>query len=367
MTLLTNGDFSDGLNGWTVTQAGATGPEADPNADSVIFGGANDVTSGDSISQGISLTAGEEVTVTITLEAVEGPNGGGAGGGIGVFVNSATQGDISVGNVQIFSAGATTVTLTITPQFDVDTFRIEGQFAFGGSGSFLRLGGVTVDQAGAPCFTKGTMIDTPSGRKAIETLKVGDLVETLDHGPQAIRWIGTRSIKFTEQSPHSKLRPIVIRAGALGREVPNVDMRVSRQHRMLISSKIAERMFDAPQVLIPAVRLLVLPNVELDEEVQEIDYLHVMFDHHQVIWADGAPSESFLFGPEAMKSISHEAREEVEALFPELVSGEAFYEPARIIPIGKRQKKLIERHVSNVQNLVSDMSPVSGLQNQVGL
>ena len=42
----------------------------------------------------------------------------------------------------------------------------------------------------APCFTAGTLIETPRGAVAIETLQVGDRVMTLDRGPQPLRWIG---------------------------------------------------------------------------------------------------------------------------------------------------------------------------------
>jgi Ca2+-binding RTX toxin-like protein len=43
--------------------------------------------------------------------------------------------------------------------------------------------------AGIPCFTTGTMIRTPHGDVRIEELAIGDLVCTLDNGPQPLRWI----------------------------------------------------------------------------------------------------------------------------------------------------------------------------------
>jgi hypothetical protein len=146
------------------------------------------------------------------------------------------------------------------------------------------------------------------------------------------------------------LRPIVIRAGALGSGVPIVDMRVSRQHRILVASKVAERMFGTTEVLIPAVRLLGLPGVELDSRIREVNYLHVMFDQHEIIWSDGAQTESFYYGPEALKSLHSDARAEIEALFPMLISGKLLYEPVRFIPSIKQQKRLVERHVKNAKD-----------------
>ncbi|MGO4908736.1 Hint domain-containing protein [Pseudorhodobacter sp. W20_MBD10_FR17] len=355
MTILTNGDFSSGLDDWVVTGAGPTAPTADAASGGVIFGyGNNDVQDGDSISQVVNLTAGEEYTITLTLTEV-GTSLNYGGGGLTIDLkDNALSGYTNIGSITVSHEQTNTVTYTFTSPYNSATLIIRGQYAFGNSSNYLLLDGISLSSTTVPCFTRGTMIKTPIGPRAIEMLKIGDLVETLDHGPQAIRWIGTSPVSFVNQPPNSKLRPIIIRAGALGPGVPNVDLRVSRQHRMLVSSTISKRMFDCPQVLIPAFRLLSLPNVDLDEEVQEIDYLHIMFDQHQVIWADGALAESFLFGPEAIKTLQREAREEVEALFPELVSGAAAYEPARIIPIGKRQKKLIERHASNAQSLLSD-------------
>ncbi len=354
MTLLTNGDFSSGLSGWTVTGAGSTAPTADSETGGVIFGfGNNDVQDQDQISQDVALVAGEEYSFTITLSEV-GPDLNYGGGGLTIdLYDQASSGFTNIGSVVVQHEETNTATFTFISPYDASTLIIRGQFAFGSQDNYLLLDDLALTPTNVACFTRGSMIDTPSGPKAIETLKAGDLVDTLDHGPVAISWIGSSRVNFANYSRSGKLRPIVIRAGAFGHGMPKVDMRVSRQHRMLVSSKIAKRMFNVSEVLIPAARLLSLPGVEIDEETQEVEYLHLMFDQHQVIWADGAPTESFFFGPQAIKSLQREAREELEALFPELVSGHAVYEAARIIPELKRQKKLIERHASNEQALLS--------------
>ena len=103
-----------------------------------------------------------------------------------------------------------------------------------------------------PCFTSGTQIETPNGPRAVETLSVGDEVLTLDHGPQHIRWIGTRHLSRDDLIAKHKLLPVRIKAGALGNGLPHRDLLVSPQHRMLVRSAIAVRMFDAKEVLVPA-------------------------------------------------------------------------------------------------------------------
>jgi len=349
---LTNGDFSNGLDDWEVTQGGATAPTADPATGGVIFGsGANDVQNTDSISQSVELTAGEEFSLTLTLSQI-GASGGGA---LTIdLIDNNSSGTMNIGTISAFSGESNTVTFTFDSPFDSAVLLIRGQFAFGGEDSFLLLDDIDLSSTSAVCFTKGTMIQPPTGTRLIETLKVGDLVETLDRGPQAIRWIGTTSVRSLDNPARYKLRPILIRAGALGAGLPNVDMRVSRQHRMLVSSKIAERMFDVPQVLVPAVRLLALDNVEIDHEVKEVEYLHFIFDQHEIIWANGAPAESLFLGQGALNTLQPEAREELKALFPELLLEETVYEPVRNIPRPKRQKRLIERHVCNAQHIVSN-------------
>ncbi|MGL4823211.1 MAG: Hint domain-containing protein, partial [Plesiomonas shigelloides] len=109
------------------------------------------------------------------------------------------------------------------------------------------------------CFVAGTKILTDRGVVAIENLKVGDLVETVDRGLQPIRWIGSRQIPLTELLANEKLRPIQILAGALGTCIPHQDVMVSPQHRVLLRSKLVERMFGTNEVLTAAKNLLNLP------------------------------------------------------------------------------------------------------------
>jgi hypothetical protein len=65
-----------------------------------------------------------------------------------------------------------------------------------------------------PCYTPGTMIDTPDGPRAVETLRSGDFVLTADHGPQEIRWVRSGDHPLEEVEVDDK--PVLIQAGALG-------------------------------------------------------------------------------------------------------------------------------------------------------
>lgn len=204
-----------------------------------------------------------------------------------------------------------------------------------------------------PCFTAGTTILTPEGYVQIEDLQAGDLVCTMHHGAQPIRWIGSRRIDLTQSAtPPEKLRPVRIMAGALGQGLPKKDLRVSRQHRMLVSSKITARMFDSKDVLIAAIRLTGLPGIFVDESVKEVEYFHLLFDRHEVIYADAAPAESLFMGTETLKGLPLEAREEILTLFPEFADEDWVPEPAHPVPPDRRQKRLVTRHARNGKPLL---------------
>ncbi|MBO9397422.1 Hint domain-containing protein [Shimia sp. R9_2] len=200
-----------------------------------------------------------------------------------------------------------------------------------------------------PCFTTGTLIDTLFGPKPIESLQVGDMVLTYDCDYEPIRWIGSRKVTAAQLRAMPKLKPILIRANALGLGYPKQDLQVSPQHRLLVSSKVAMRMFGSKDVLIPAQKLLPMDGIEVVGDTTEgLEYWHILFDSHQVVWSNGAPSESLYTGPQALKALSPEGRAEIQSLFPEICQPDFKPISARHIPEkGKQVKKMIERHQAN--------------------
>ncbi|MGV6847939.1 MAG: Hint domain-containing protein [Marinibacterium sp.] len=204
-----------------------------------------------------------------------------------------------------------------------------------------------------PCFASGTMIATPAGETLIESLSAGDLVLTVDHGPQPIRWIGSRALTRAELTAKPRLRPIRITAGALGSGLPLRDLRVSAQHRMLVRSAIAVRMFNAHEVLIPAHKLVGVPGIDVDDAAETVTYHHMLFDRHEIVTAEGAPSESLFTGPEALNAIGPDARAEIFELFPELRFPDHIPNSARLIPAkGRQARTMIHRHLKNDRPLL---------------
>ncbi|MEL7462766.1 MAG: Hint domain-containing protein [Pseudomonadota bacterium] len=171
------------------------------------------------------------------------------------------------------------------------------------------------DNVNLVCFASGTMIRTPDGDRAVETLEVGDLVMTRDHGPQPIRWAGRRALPAAALTAQPRLRPVVIARGALGNER---ELRVSPQHRMLMGGLRAEMLFGEKEVLVKAADLVDGESV-YQGEAADVTYHHILFDRHEIVFAEGAATESLHPGGEALAALDAEAREEIETLFPELV------------------------------------------------
>lgn len=160
-----------------------------------------------------------------------------------------------------------------------------------------------------PCFVAGTDIVTHKGMRLVEDLKPGDLVLTMDHGYQPVRWKGQRRV-----AAKGTLAPILFEEGAMGNDVP---LMVSPQHRMLVTGWQAEMNFGENEVLVPAVGLV---NGDTIRQVEGgyVSYVHVMFDSHEIIYAAGVPSESFMPGEIGLTAMGEVVRDEIFEIFPEL-------------------------------------------------
>ncbi|WP_052245179.1 Hint domain-containing protein [Halocynthiibacter namhaensis] len=203
------------------------------------------------------------------------------------------------------------------------------------------------------CFTNGTMILTRYGQVAVEDLQVGDEVATMDNGYQPVRWIGSRELEATDLADHPNLKPIRIKAGALGLGLPESDLSVSPQHRVFIRSIVAQRMFGTDEILVPAKKLVDLDGIDVDQSASSVTYNHFLLQRHEIVFSNGAPTESMFTGTEALKSVSKAARREITALFPEIVSPD--FSPRPVRPIQQREKvvrQFVGRITKNKKDLV---------------
>lgn len=181
-----------------------------------------------------------------------------------------------------------------------------------------------------PCFTPGTVIATPRGEIPVENLKVGDRIVTRDNGLREIRWVGRKTLDYADLARADHLKPVLIERGSLGNGLPEHDMLVSPNHRMLVANDRTALYFDEHEVLVAAKHLVNHRGIR-PVEVLGVSYIHFMFDQHEVVLANGSWTESFQPGDYTLAGLGNAQRTEILELFPELDSarGVAGYVAAR--------------------------------------
>ena len=143
--------------------------------------------------------------------------------------------------------------------------------------------GVEITATGTPCYCRGTLILTETGERTVEELRIGDAVVTQSGAARPVKWIGRRSYAGRFAAGNPEILPVVIRAGALADGVPRRDLSVSPLHAMFLDG-----------VLIPASALVNGRTIVQAASVDRVEYFHIELDTHDVILAEGAPSETFI-------------------------------------------------------------------------
>lgn len=166
-----------------------------------------------------------------------------------------------------------------------------------------------------PSFAHGTKVTTPNGERTVEGLRPGDLVITRANGPQPLTWVGHAMLDWEALRRHGHLRPVLIRQGALGTGLPERDMQVSPNHRLLVDTKLSRIAFDKRHALVAAKHLV--DNCGIYEvEALGVTYVRLMFAKAQVICTNGVWSECFQ--PADPDLHANPQRLEFNELFPEL-------------------------------------------------
>ena len=166
------------------------------------------------------------------------------------------------------------------------------------------------------CFGAGTSILTPEGLRLVEEIREGDRVVTRDNGIQTVRWAGSRHLPSIGHLAAAS-RPVRVAAGALGNGLPERDLVLSPNHRVLLTGAKVELLYGETEVLAAAKSLTHLPGIS-QPVAASVTYHHFLFDRHEVVLSNGAWTESFLPGPVGLDTIEAAQRDEILALFPEL-------------------------------------------------
>lgn len=172
-----------------------------------------------------------------------------------------------------------------------------------------------------PCFTAGTLIDTPVGPVPVEKLRPGDMVETMDHGARPLIWVGHRDVVA-----YGKLAPVLVTRGVLG---ATCNVMVSPQHRLAIRSARSEIATGHNEVLVAAKDLVDGHCIKLVRDGRRVRYVHLLFDRHELVRSSGLISESFNPGAIGLSAFGAQQRLEIMDLFPELATDSGGFTSAR--------------------------------------
>lgn len=164
-----------------------------------------------------------------------------------------------------------------------------------------------------PCFAPGTLIQTPDGPRAVETLGPGDRVLTLDAGPQEILWASRRDQPLDGTARDA--RPVLIRADAFAPGCPSADLIVSPQHRILVGGRGQLPAAFAAEFLVAAKALTDLPGIRPMMGRAGITWVHFALQRHHVVIANNCLSESLLLGPMVVNGLTAFQHRELHTIF----------------------------------------------------
>ncbi|MEO9518548.1 MAG: Hint domain-containing protein [Paracoccaceae bacterium] len=176
----------------------------------------------------------------------------------------------------------------------------------------------------AMCFTAGSLIKTDTGEIPVEQLQVGDAVWTQAGGFLPVQWIGSESVTKAMLENNPKLALVKIRKNALGPNLPAQDMSVSRKHRILVTSHVAEMLFGTSEVLVPAIGLTNLPGIDEEIDTDSVEYWHFLLSEHQIIKCNSLETESYLPSRDCAFTRS---QVELTTVFPKLFSNPMTLQP----------------------------------------
>lgn len=252
-----------------------------------------------------------------------------------LIVQDTTQSAIISGSMVSFDGGAT---------FQPYTYLGQGNYrGTGQTGEFIQVGGqiyawdannptgpmttgnwkITpndLNPTDPPCFVSGTLIETDCGPRPVEDLAVGDRVCVAGGTTLPIEWIGKRTLSAQILRIRPQYNPVCIRRDALGKGLPDRDIYLSPQHRVVLGGWRAELYFGAPSVFCAAIHLVNDDTIRQVTTDEAVTYYHIACAEHVILTSHGLQSESLFPGDMALKSLHRDDVEELRALFPGLLS-----------------------------------------------
>jgi len=203
--------------------------------------------------------------------------------------------------------------------------------------NFDNNGNATEGTPEFPCFGRGALIETVSGKRRVEDLRAEDRLVTRDHGVQKILWIGSRRVTFRGEPDEAQ--PILLQRDCIAPGLPCADLQLSPQHRVPLCADPAV----GEVVLGLAKGLTGLRGVRRMKGCRAVEYFTILLERHAVIYANDLAVESFYPGPWGLKMIGARNRAAVLArILGARQSGAAVaYGPMALPPVTYRKTRAL--------------------------
>jgi len=175
-------------------------------------------------------------------------------------------------------------------------------------------------------IAEGANLRTPCGLRRIDIVRPGDLIVTRSNGLQPVQMVWKRKLSKEQIESHPDLAPIRFKPRAVGPMMPQRDLLVAPEHRVLIPGFCLAGVPDETSMLTEAVKIAgSCDAVFADTASEDVTYYQLVFDQHQVMAVNGLPVESFLPDAAAIQALGGEMRDALEDRFPDLCDAPESY------------------------------------------
>lgn len=170
--------------------------------------------------------------------------------------------------------------------------------------------GPALVQMAQGCLGNGVRITLADGTLVpVEEVEPGQMILTRDHGAQPLRWVGNVTLRANGQ-----FAPVIVRSGVLG----NLrDLVLSPYHRIFLYQRTDTRLAGRAEVLVQARRLVDGQRI-LQREGGFATYHSLVFDAHQIVYAEGVPVESLLVSRATIARLPEGLARDLKERFPNL-------------------------------------------------
>lgn len=190
------------------------------------------------------------------------------------------------------------------------------------------------------CFAQGTVISTPSGARPVETLSAGDAVLTEDGRSVPIAWIGVSRYSQSRAAREERLRPVHLRANAFRPGLPDRDLVLSPQHRIVVEGPECELLFGVERAFVAA-RHLPDHLASSPDPDGDVVYYHILLENHELLVANGLPCESLQPARRMLEALSETMQSSLMAVLDVLGLDQMLTRPDALQTLNHREARVL--------------------------